>query len=31
MEFCRRYKEFENRVPLIVVPTSYNFMKEEDN
>jgi phosphoenolpyruvate phosphomutase len=30
MEFCRRYKEFENRVPLIVVPTSYNFMKEEE-
>jgi len=30
IEFCRRYKEFENRVPLIVVPTSYNFMKEDE-
>jgi len=30
VEFCRRYNEFENRVPLIVVPTSYNFMKEEE-
>jgi phosphoenolpyruvate phosphomutase len=30
IEFCRRYKEFEDKVPLIVVPTSYNFMKEEE-
>ncbi|ABR36448.1 phosphoenolpyruvate mutase [Clostridium beijerinckii] len=30
IEFCRRYNEFENRVPLVVVPTSYNFMKEEE-
>ncbi len=30
IEFCRRYNEFENRVPLIVVPTSYNFMKEDE-
>ena len=30
VEFCRRYNEFENRVPLIVVPTSYNFMKEDE-
>jgi phosphoenolpyruvate mutase len=30
VEFCRRYNEFENRVPLVVVPTSYNFMKEEE-
>lgn len=29
-EFCRRYNEFENRVPLIVVPTSYNFMMEDE-
>ena len=28
-EFCRRYNEFENKVPLVVVPTSYNFMTEE--
>ena len=30
VEFCRIYNEFENRVPLIVVPTSYNFMKEDE-
>ena len=30
VEFCRRYNEFENRVPLVVVPTSYNFMKEDE-
>lgn len=30
IEFCRRYNEFENRVPLIVVPTSYNFMTEQE-
>ncbi|OOM79366.1 phosphoenolpyruvate mutase [Clostridium sp. BL-8] len=29
-EFCKRYNEFENKVPLIVVPTSYNFMTEEE-
>lgn len=30
VEFCRRYNEFENKVPLVVVPTSYNFMTEEE-
>lgn len=30
IEFCRRYNEFENNVPLIVVPTSYNFMTDEE-
>ncbi len=30
IEFCRRYNKFENKVPLIVVPTSYNFMTEEE-
>lgn len=30
VEFCRLYSELENKVPLIVVPTSYNFMKEEE-
>lgn len=30
IEFCKRYNKFENRVPLIVVPTSYNFMKEDE-
>ncbi len=28
IEFCKRYSQLENRVPLIVVPTSYNFMRE---
>lgn len=30
VEFCRLYSKIENKVPLIVVPTSYNFMKEEE-
>jgi phosphoenolpyruvate phosphomutase len=30
VEFCRRYNEFENKVPLVVVPTSYNFMTEDE-
>ena len=30
IEFCRRYNELENNVPLIVVPTSYNFMTDEE-
>ncbi|MBW6409909.1 phosphoenolpyruvate mutase [Clostridium weizhouense] len=30
IEFCKKYKEFNKRVPLIVVPTSYNFMTEEE-
>ena len=25
-EFCKRYNEFENRKPLVVVPTSYNCL-----
>lgn len=29
-EFCKRYNELEKRVPLVVVPTSYNFMKEDE-
>lgn len=29
IEFCEKYAKLERRVPLIVVPTSYNFMKEE--
>lgn len=28
VEFCRLYNQLENRVPLVVVPTSYNFMTE---
>lgn len=30
IEFCKQYNKFEKKVPLIVVPTSYNFMKEEE-
>ena len=28
VEFCNLYNKLENKVPLIVVPTSYNFMTE---
>lgn len=30
IEFCRTYSQFENKVPLILVPTSYNYMREEE-
>lgn len=30
LEFCAKYKEFENKVPLIVVPTTYNIIKESE-
>ncbi len=30
VEFCRLYNKLEVRVPLVVVPTSYNFMTEEE-
>jgi phosphoenolpyruvate phosphomutase len=30
LEFCRKYDEFELRVPLIVVPTTYNQIYERD-
>ncbi|MDU1824578.1 MULTISPECIES: phosphoenolpyruvate mutase [Clostridium] len=30
IEFCRKYNKFEKRVPLVVVPTSYNFMTESE-
>lgn len=29
IEFCEKYNNFEKKVPLIVVPTSYNFIKED--
>lgn len=28
-EFCKEYNKFEDRVPLVVVPTSYNRVTEE--
>lgn len=30
LEFCRRYKEFAKKVPLVAVPTSYNTVYEKD-
>ena len=30
IEFCREYKKFEKRVPLVVVPTSYNSIYEKE-
>ena len=29
-EFCQKYQEFETKVPLISVPTSYNHLYEKD-
>lgn len=29
VEFCEKYNQFKKRVPLIVVPTSYNHITEE--
>jgi len=29
-EFCKKYKKFETRVPLIVVPTAYNHVYEKE-
>lgn len=30
IEFCQLYSKLENKVPLIVVPTSYNFIREQE-
>lgn len=29
-DFCDRYKKFDKKVPLIVVPSSYNSVKEDE-
>lgn len=29
-EFCREYAKFENRMPLVVVPSSYNHVTEDE-
>lgn len=29
-EFCKKYKKFQYRVPLVAVPTSYNTITEEE-
>ena len=30
LAFCKEYQKFENKVPLIAVPTTYNHMKEAE-
>jgi phosphoenolpyruvate mutase len=30
LEFCKHYQEFENKVPLIAVPSSYNLITETE-
>lgn len=30
LAFCEKYKRFPNRVPLIVVPSTYNHINEDD-
>jgi len=30
VEFCRKYQTFDNRVPLVVVPSTFSFMTEDD-
>ncbi len=30
LEFCRAYLKFENKVPLVAVPTTYNAIYEKD-
>ena len=29
-EFCKQYNKLDNRVPLVVVPSSYNKVYEEE-
>lgn len=30
IEFCREYRKFENRMPLVVVPSTYNHVTEDE-
>ena len=30
IEFCKRFRDFEDTLPLITVPTTYNSITEED-
>ncbi|MFC2149077.1 phosphoenolpyruvate mutase [Candidatus Auribacterota bacterium] len=30
LDFCSRYEKFKNRVPLVVVPTTYNAITEKE-
>jgi len=29
LQFCKQYKEFEKKAPLVVAPSSYNHLYEE--
>ena len=29
-EFCKKYNKFKNRKPLVVVPSSFSQVKEQD-
>ena len=30
LDFCEKYKKFEDKVPLVAVPTCYSSISEED-
>ena len=30
LKFCKEYKKFANKVPLIAIPTTYNSITEEE-
>ncbi len=30
LDFCQEYKKFENRIPLVAVPTTYSMINEEE-
>jgi len=30
LEFCKKYKKFENKVPLVAVPSTYNSITEKE-
>ena len=30
IEFCKQYKKIKNKVPLVLVPTTYNHLTEDD-
>ena len=30
LEFCKRYRDFENRVPLVAVPSTFSAITEEE-
>jgi phosphoenolpyruvate phosphomutase len=30
LEFCKKYEQFKNKIPLVVVPTTYSKITEKD-